>query len=290
MNIPSCGLCPRACRVRRDDLSSGGRCSSFAQARVALCALHRWEEPVISGTNGSGAIFFSGCTLGCVYCQNREISHGGAGKDYSAERLAQAFQTLESDGAHNIDLVTGTHFIPAIIKALKLYRPQVPVIWNSSGYETAAAIDAIAPYIDIWLPDFKYARSDIAEKYSTAPDYPQAALAALLRMRSYAPQDEFGSDGIMKRGMIVRHLVLPGNTRNSIEALRLLHERLPQTLVSLMSQYTPVYDGEEFPELKRRITKREYDKVCDALYELDMDGFAQERSSSGKQYIPKWDL
>ncbi|MBQ4312886.1 MAG: radical SAM protein, partial [Clostridia bacterium] len=223
-------------------------------------------------------------------CQNHDISRGEAGQKVTPSRMAEIFRELEDKGAHNINLVTGTHFIPAIIAAMRIYRPRVPVVWNTSGYETLAAIDAMAPYVDIWLPDYKYALPEAAEKYSDAPDYPDIAMAAIERMRHHAPRDTFDDDGMMTSGVIVRHLVLPANTRNSVAALRRLHDRLPDTLISLMSQYTPVCGMERYPELSRRITAREYDKVCGVLYELSADGFMQELSSSSSAYIPDWDM
>ena len=257
---------------------------------VAHTQAHMWEEPPISGTHGSGTIFFSGCNLGCIYCQNHEIStvsgNTPVGEKCSPEQLVEKMLELEAQGVHNISFVTGTHFVPDIIAALKIYRPSVPTVWNSGGYEELAVVDALAPYIDIWLPDYKYALTEPAEKYSRAPDYPEKALAAIKRMRRHQPENVIDDDGIMRRGMIIRHLVLPLNTRNSIAVLETLARELPGVPVSIMSQYTPAVTNTGFDELSRRITVREYDKVCACAERLGTDGFVQETTASRKSYIP----
>ncbi|MBE6753172.1 MAG: 4Fe-4S cluster-binding domain-containing protein [Ruminococcaceae bacterium] len=291
--IKCCRLCPRMCGAERtDNAPSAGVCAMPSAAYVSKAMLHMWEEPPISGTRGAGTIFFSGCTLGCVYCQNYEISRGKcaiAGKPVTAAGLAEIMERLEAQGAHNIELVTATQFVPQVIAALKLRPATVPVVWNSSGYEREAVIDALAPYVDIWLPDYKYALPKPAERFSGAADYPETALRALLRMRAHQPEDVFDGD-IMQKGMIVRHLVLPLNVRNSIEVLRNMAEHLPGTLVSLMGQYTPIPGLEAYPGLQRPITPHEYERVCDAAAELGIEGFAQELESSDCHYIPHWDI
>lgn len=282
-----CSLCPRKCGALRDAEKGEGYCKMGDTVRIARAAPHMWEEPCISGTRGSGTIFFSGCVLGCVFCQNSVISHERLGADKTPEELADIFRRLEEQKVHNISFVTGTHFIPQIIKALGIYRPALPIVWNCSGYEMPEAVDALAKYVDIWLPDFKFASQSVAEKYSGAPDYPEIAKAALLRMRQHAPTDSFDGD-IMTGGVIVRHLVLPHNTRNSIEVLWWLAENMPDTLVSIMSQYFPAGRADEFPELTRRITRREYDKVMDCAEMLGIDGFMQELSSAKEEYVPQF--
>ena len=289
--IQQCTLCPRACAAQRNAEEGRGFCAAPSTAYVAKAMLHMWEEPPISGTRGAGTIFFSGCTLRCVYCQNRDISRiegRPRGRAVTAAQLADIMLSLEEQGAHNIEFVTGTQFVPTIIEALELHRPAVPVVWNSGGYERIETVDTLAPYVDIWLPDYKYALSSPAEKYSGAPDYPEVALRAIERMREHAPENVI-EDGIMRRGVIVRHLVLPLNVRNSIAALERLHERLPDVPVSIMGQYTPVDGLENYPELTRRITPREYGKVCDAAQELGIEGYVQELSSAESRYIPQWD-
>ena len=288
--MSACRLCPRRCGADRAS-GSVGVCAMPDTMHIALAAPHMWEEPPISGTRGSGAIFFSGCPLGCVYCQNRDISKNGVvGREVSTEQLTQVMADLEAQGVHNIDFVTGTHFIPGIIAALKLRRPGVPVIWNTSGYETVEAVDALAPWVDIWLPDYKYALSAPAEKYSAAPDYPDVAMNAIKRMRFHQPENIYNEKGMLLRGVILRHMVLPLNVRNSIAALERIAAELPGTPVSLMSQYTPVIDDPRFPELSRKITAREYEKVCGRMIDLGLDGFMQERGSSTGDFIPHWDI
>jgi len=286
----TCSLCPRRCDAARDSQRGDGFCAMPVDMYVALVSLHMWEEPPISGTNGSGTIFFSGCPLGCVFCQNHEISRRPAGKLYTPEQLSHTFRLLEERGAHNISLVTGTHYIPMIIAAFRLYRPKIPVVWNSGGYETPESIDALAPYVDIWLPDYKYGLTEAAAKYSNAPDYPETAMAAIMRMRSHTPENVL-EDGIMKKGVIVRHLILPGNLRNSAAALRRIASKLPGTPVSLMSQYVPP-EGlpEEFAEINRTLSEREYERICDLALQLGIDGYTQELDAADSGYVPKWDI
>lgn len=288
--MSGCGLCPRGCGVER---GSGvtGFCGSTDTMRIARAAPHMWEEPPISGRNGSGTVFFTGCPLGCVFCQNHDISRSGTvGREVSPVQLAEIMADLEAQGVHNINFVTGTHFIPQIISALEMRRPSVPIVWNSGGYETTEAVESLAPWVDIWLPDYKYALSAPAEKYSAAPDYPEVAMKALKLMRAHQPENIYDGDGMLKRGMIVRHLVLPLNVKNSIAALERIADELPGVPVSLMSQYTPVVSDPRYPELDRKITAREYDKVCTRMAELNMEGFMQERESSTGEFIPRWEL
>ena len=285
-----CSLCPRGCGIERSG-GALGFCGASDTMRIARAAPHMWEEPPVSGSKGSGTIFFTGCPLGCVFCQNHDISRSGSvGREITPAQLAEIMADLEAQGVHNINLVTGTHFIPQIIAALEICRPSVPIVWNSGGYETTEAVERLAPWVDIWLPDYKYALSAPAEKYSAAPDYPEVAMKALKLMRSYQPENIYDGDGMLKRGVIVRHLVLPLNVKNSIAALERISEELPGVPVSLMSQYTPVVSDPRYPELDRKITAREYDKVCTRMAELDMEGFMQERESSTGEFIPRWEL
>jgi len=286
----SCKLCPRKCGAQRTVEVGNGFCHMPERVHTAQIMLHMWEEPPISGEKGSGAVFFSGCPLGCVFCQNHDISRGAVGKSCTPEELAEAFRSLEEQGAHNINLVTGTHFIPQIIEALNIYRPHIPVVWNSSGYETVEAVEMLSAYVDIWLPDYKYGLSETAEKYSRAPDYPETALAAIMRMRSYCPENII-ENGIMKKGMIIRHLILPASIRNSAAALRRLASNLPDTPVSLMSQYTPPKElGAEFAEINRPITQHEYDRICALAEQLSITGYTQELSAADSVYVPVWDI
>lgn len=262
--------------------------------RVARAAPHFWEEPPISGKSGSGAVFFTGCSLGCVYCQNREISRGesaraGIGRAFSPPELSTLFFDLISRGVHNINLVTPTHFAPLIREALLLKKLPVPVVYNTSGYESVETLRSLEGLVDVYLPDFKYAQPELAQALSHAPDYPEAALSAIREMVRQVGPPEYGEDGMMKKGVMIRHLILPGHTRNSLAVLDLIAREFPGIPVSLMAQYTPPEDfpqGEEFPELKRPITRRELHKVQDRMFALGLDGFVQSRSASGSRYLP----
>jgi putative pyruvate formate lyase activating enzyme len=257
---------------------------------VARAALHFGEEPCISGTRGSGTVFFSGCSLRCSFCQNRSISREGFGRRITPEQLADIFRRLTDQGAHNINLVTATHFVPAVIRALDLYRPPVPVVYNCGGYESVNTLRMLEGYIDIYLPDLKYMAADPARRYSAAADYPDAAQAALLEMARQVGDCVYDDDGLMRRGMVVRHLILPENTRGAMAALDWLAQNLPQYPVSLMAQYTPCGEAMEIRELSRRITKREYLKVRTYMEDLGLEGYVQQRTSAGTEYIPPFDL
>lgn len=288
--MTECRLCPRRCGVPRTAEAGAGVCGMGTDAVVARAALHMWEEPCISGTRGSGTVFFSGCNLHCVFCQNEQISVRRFGQRVSAEELSAIFRRLTEQGAHNINLVTPTHFVPAILAALRLYRPPVPVVYNCGGYESVETLRAMAGWVDIYLPDFKYAFSEPAAKYSGAADYPQVAAAALREMARQVGPCSYDGDGQMQRGMIVRHLILPENTRNSIAVLDWLAENLPQYPVSVMAQYTPCGRAAEFRELNRPITRREFEKVQAHLFELDLDGYVQTRAAAKARYIPPFNL
>lgn len=288
--IQSCHLCPRHCAVQRTADAGSGVCKMGSAAVVARAALHFWEEPCISGERGSGAIFFSGCNLHCVFCQNDSISRQNFGRRISSFELSDIFRSLVEQGAENINLVTATHFIPAVLEALKQYRPPVPIVYNCGGYESTETLRSLEGFVDIYLPDFKYALTEPAKRYSAAPDYPETAKAALLEMHRQQPACFYDERGMLQKGMIVRHLILPGNTRNSIAALEWLAKALPGVPVSLMAQYLPCGSAAEFPEINRRITRREYEKVLDRLFTLGLDGFVQERSSAKKNYIPSFGL
>ena len=285
-----CRLCPRMCGAYRGRLRGAGYCGCGTQPVVSRAALHMWEEPVISGSRGSGTIFFSGCCLGCAFCQNAAISSELRGRAVSPQELAEIMWELERQGAHNISFVTGTHYAEAIIRALRLYRPSVSTVWSSGGYGRIETLRALSPSIDIWLPDCKFALPAVAEKYAHAPDYPETALRAIQFMCRCAGENRI-EEGVMKRGVIVRHLVLPGNLRNSVAALRRLSGELPRgTLMSVMSQYTPAGRIDGFPELGRRLTAAEYEKILDVADVLGVEGFRQELSSAAEEYVPEFDL
>jgi putative pyruvate formate lyase activating enzyme len=275
-----CSICPRHCNVDRS--VNLGFCQSPDNFRVARAALHFWEEPCISGKEGSGTVFFSGCNLKCVFCQNNEISAENKGVEISDDKLI-------SQGANNINLVNPTHYAKRLAKVLGRWKSPVPIVYNSSGYEEVETLKALDGLIDIYLPDLKYIRAEKAMRYSKAADYFEKASAALLEMRRQV-EDKFDGD-IMKSGMIIRHLILPQNTNSSIAVLDFIKSNFPNTFVSLMAQYTPCGDLSEFPEINRKITRREYEKVVNYAFDNSFDKlFIQELSSADKSFIPKFDF
>lgn len=282
-----CSICPRHCNVDRS--ANLGFCQSPDNFRVARAALHFWEEPCISGKEGSGTVFFSGCNLKCVFCQNNEISAENKGVEISDDKLISIFENLISQGANNINLVNPTHYAKRLAKVLGRWKSPVPIVYNSSGYEEVETLKALDGLIDIYLPDLKYIRAEKAMRYSKAADYFEKASAALLEMRRQV-EDKFDGD-IMKSGMIIRHLILPQNTNSSIAVLDFIKSNFPNTFVSLMAQYTPCGDLSEFPEINRKITKREYEKVVNYAFDNSFDKlFIQELSSADKSFIPKFDF
>lgn len=286
-----CNLCPRECNAERTNNNGKGFCKSGLYPVVARIAPHYWEEPCISGKNGSGTIFFSGCNLGCVFCQNTKISKENFGKILTPYELSEKYKYLESLGVSNINLVTPTHFVTSIIKSFDIYRPKIPVIYNSSGYEKLDMIKKLDGYIDIYLPDFKYYDNDVAKKYSFVNDYFERASTAISEMIRQTGKPIFDNNNILLKGTIIRHLILPLNTKNSINILNYISENYgDKVLVSLMAQYVPFGKANEFPEINRKITKREYDKVLNYLEKSGLEGFVQELSSASKDYIPDFNL
>lgn len=284
-----CSDCPRRCGARRGE-TGNGFCGMGADPVLARAALHFDEEPVISGTRGAGTVFFSGCSLKCVFCQNYEISHGGFGKRVNVDRLRKIYFELIDQGAQNIDLVNPTHFTRAILESLKGGLP-VPVVWNSGGYDTVETIRALDGRVQVYLPDLKYMRARSSERYSGAADYFQSASAAIQEMLKQVGPVVLDESGAIQSGVIVRHLILPGCADESMAILDWIAENLPGAWVSLMAQYLPFGEVEGVDELNRRLTQEEYDRVCDHLLELGLeDGFVQELSSSDEKYIPKFDL
>ena len=290
--IELCNLCPRMCGARRAAKRGNGYCRMGAMPVVARAALHFWEEPCISGTKGSGTVFFTGCSLQCVFCQNEQISvRREVGRALTARELSDVFFRLIEQGAHNINLVNPTHFASGIAEALRFRPLPVPVVYNSGGYERAETLRMLEGLISIYLPDYKYRDSALSQRLSGAADYPEHAAEAILEMVRQTGPASFDGDGMLQRGTIVRHLILPGHTRNSIEVLDWLKENLPEgTLVSLMAQYVPCGRAADYPEIDRRITKREYEKVQQHLFALGLDGYVQERKSAKKDFIPPFDL
>ncbi|MDO4518850.1 MAG: radical SAM protein [Eubacteriales bacterium] len=292
-NMKACRLCPRACGVDRM-ASKTGICKMGADIYAARAALHMWEEPCISGSKGSGAVFFSGCNLHCIFCQNREIAIGDCGKKITISRLADIFLELEQKGAANINLVTATHFVPQVLQALEIAKRHglsIPVVYNCSGYEQVETLRMLEGYADIYLPDFKYFDRNLAAQFSHAQDYPEIAMAAIEEMVRQNPAAIFDEEGYMQKGVIVRHLILPGHTRNSKAVLRYLYETYGDSIyISVMNQYTPIYMQEKAVELNRRVTEREYRKVLEFVWELGItNGFVQEGETAKESFIPMFD-
>ncbi len=284
-----CNLCPRSCGVNRDK-GEKGFCGADNTMKIARIAPHFWEEPCISGKNGSGAVFFSGCTLRCCYCQNAKISRFSQSKSYSPAELAEQLKKLEQSGVHNINLVTPTHYLPQIVQTLDLAQPKIPVVYNTSGYETAEGLRMLEGKVQIFLPDYKYSSSELARRYSAAEDYPQIALNAIGEMVKAVGKPRFDADNMLLSGVIVRHLVLPNNTDNSMKALRRVYTAFgDDVLISIMKQYTPM---ENVPsELGRAVTDDEYELVLDYADYLGIkNGFSQDSSSIGKAFIPDFEV
>ena len=289
----TCNLCPRKCNTQRKALTHSGKgfCNMGENPVIARAALHFWEEPPISGTNGSGTVFFSGCNLKCVFCQNEDISSGCFGKEITVERLREIYLELINQGAHNINLVTGTHFINAIAKSLEEPLP-VPVVYNCGGYESVNSLKLLENKVQIYLPDLKYADDELAIKYSDAPDYFEIATNAIKEMYRQVGNCEFDEDGIMTKGVIIRHLILPNNLENTKRVIDWVKENFNdgEVLFSLMSQFTPNKTC-KIPELSRRLTQEEYDEIEDYLFNSGIeDGFMQELSSAKEEYIPPFNL
>ena len=291
-----CTLCPRRCRAYRDN-GARGFCGETSQLSAARASLHLWEEPCISGTRGSGAVFFSGCVLRCVFCQNYDISSRGVGKSLTEERLCGIFLELQAQGAHNINLVNATHFTPQVIRALEAAKKRglsLPVVWNSGGYELPETLKMLEGLVDIYLPDVKYYSDELSQRLSSAPGYFSTAMAAVDEMLRQTGAPEFSPEGLLLKGTVVRHLVLPWEYRDSIEVIKRLGERFGgQILFSLMSQYTPfgrVKTDPSLSRMNRRITTFEYQKALDAVIEAGLTGYMQEKSSAREEYTPSFDF
>lgn len=277
-----------------DRTTGKGFCGGGLLPRAAKAYLHLWEEPCISGSRGSGTVFFSGCSLKCVYCQNYSISAENFGREISVERLSEIFIELQEKGAHNINLVSAAHFVPQIISALDICggKLRIPVAYNSGGYERPETLEMLRGYVSIFMPDIKYFDTRISEKYSGAADYFETACAAAAKMIEISGKPEFDKNGIMRSGVIIRHLVLPSHRRDSERILEKIAELFPADsfLLSLMSQYTPFYRSSEFKEINRRVSTYEYEKVRLKALELRFEGYMQERSSAKEEYTPDFDL
>ena len=288
MNV-KCSLCPRGCDVDRQVKT--GYCGVGNTLRVARAALHFWEEPCISGEEGSGAVFFTGCNLRCVFCQNYQIARAEQGKEITVERLSEIFLELQDQKANNINLVTATHYVPQVIEALKIAKNKglgIPVVYNCGGYESIETLKMLEGFVDIYLPDFKYVDEERAKRYSRAADYPEVAKKALEEMVRQCGVPEFDERGIMTRGVIVRHLMLPGGIKDSKAVVRYLYETYGNRIfVSLMNQYTPLPHVADYPEINRNLKKFEYDRLVDYAISLGVEnGFIQEGETAKESFIP----
>lgn len=286
-----CNLCPRKCNAERTEYGGNGFCRMGELPVVARVAPHFGEEPCISGTRGSGTVFFSGCTLKCVFCQNYEISAENKGRTVTPYELAEFYKKLEAQGVHNINLVTADHFIHAVVRSFEIYKPHIPIVYNCSGYTSPKILSMLDGLVDIYLPDFKYSDDALAVKYSSSPDYVNTATAAIKEMIFQVGTPKFDEDGIMQKGVIVRNLVLPAHTRNSIGVLDIIKRNFGnQVMVSLMCQYIPSGRAVEFSRINRKITHREYEKVKYELFSRNLDGFTQAMSSASEEYVPTWNF
>ena len=289
----NCSLCPRECHI--DRTKHTGYCGCTSTVKAARAALHYWEEPCISGTRGSGAVFFSGCTIRCCFCQNYQISSEGFGKEISTHRLAQIFLELQDQGAHNINLVTATQHLPSILTALDQvkHRLTIPVVYNCGGYEKTETIEKLKDYVDVYLPDLKFYDSGLSTEYAKAPDYFEKASQAILAMTAQTGPPVYDAEGMLQKGVILRHMVMPGSREDSIRLLHWIKENLPEKgfLLSLLSQYTPAYESAAHPKIHRRLTTFEYNKVLDEAIKLGLtDGYMQEKSSAKEEYTPPFNL
>ena len=287
-------ICPHKCKIDRTK-NQVGRCKSKDTVKVALASIHNFEEPCISGRNGSGTVFFSNCNLSCEFCQNYEISQQGLGKEISIERLAEIFIEQQSRGADNINLVSPTSYAVQIIEAIKIAKNnglKIPIIYNTNGYENIETLKLLEGYIDIYLPDLKYAENDLAKKYSKIENYFEIATSAIKEMYRQVGKNEYDENGIIKAGIIIRHLILPNHTENSKKVLKWIAENMPKNItVSVMAQYFPTYKAKEIKDINRKITKYEYQKIENYLYSLDLEnGYIQEMGNNEEIYVPKWEI
>ena len=287
-----CNLCPRMCGAVREGEHGEGYCRMGEQPVLARAALHMWEEPPISGTRGSGTVFFSGCSLGCVFCQNEEISHRDVGRRVTVQRLGEICNELIAQGAHNINFVTPTHFAHMVRKLLEEHPLPVPVVWNCGGYERVETLRSLEGKIDIYLPDFKYMDGQTALRYSAAEDYPEAAAAAIEEMYRQTGPCVYDDNGLLKKGVIIRHLLLPGQLGGARQVMDWVARRFEpgQVLFSLMSQYTPWGRADQYPEINRTLRRSEIRAACQYMENLGLDGFVQGADSVGRQYTPSFDL
>ena len=295
MNLyKNCSICPRNCRIDRTK-GQIGYCQSGHEIKAALASVHMWEEPPISGSCGSGTIFFSGCNLRCVFCQNYTISSENSGKTISTERLSEIMLEQQARGVHNINLVTATHFIPSIIKAVQKAKNnglKIPIVYNTGGYEKVESIKMLEGTVDIYLPDIKYFSSELSLKYSGASDYFSYAPEAVLEMYRQTGNNIYDDNGIMKSGVIIRHMIMPSHREDSYKVLDWIRDNIgTEACVSLLSQYTPAYNAEKYKEINRKLMSLEYTRVIEHFFDIGLkNGFMQEKSSAESKYTPIFDL
>lgn len=292
-SIEKCEICPHNCKVNRLE-GKVGRCKATDKVKIALASVHNFEEPCISGTNGSGTVFFSNCNLKCVFCQNYKISQQGLGKKISIEELADIFIEQQNKKVENINLVTPTMYIYHIIEAIKIARKKglnIPIVYNTNGYENVETIKKLNGYIDIYLPDLKYYDNDLAFKYSGVKNYFENATEAIKEMYNQVGAPVLDENGIMKKGVIIRHLVLPNNLQNSKDVLKWINDNIDnKVFVSVMAQYFPTHRAKDFPELNRKLTKEEYEEIENFLYSLNLDnGYIQELGEHEEEYVPDFE-
>ena len=292
--LEKCEVCPHKCKINRKN-NKIGRCKASDKVKIALYSTHDFEEPCISGKKGSGTVFFSNCNLNCVYCQNYEISQQGKGKEISIEELANIFLEQQNKNVENINLVTPTSYVPQIIEAIKIAKERglkIPIVYNTNGYENIETIKKLEGYIDIYLPDLKYAENKLGKRYSKIEDYFEIATKAIKEMENQIGSPKFNDEGIMQRGVLVRHLVLPNNIENSKKVLKWMKDNLKEdTYVSIMAQYFPTFKAktEEYKELNRKLNLKEWEEIENYIYELNFkNGFMQELGEHEEEYVPKW--
>ena len=291
--IEKCTICPHNCGINRLD-NQIGRCKSKDIVKVALYSTHNFEEPCISGKKGSGTVFFSNCNMNCVFCQNYEISQQGKGKEISIEELADIFIKQQEKDVENINLVTPTSYVPQIIEAIKIARShglKLPIVYNTNGYEKVETLKMLEGYVDIYLPDFKYSDNDLGKRLSKVDNYFEIVTDALKEMYRQTGKAVFNEEGIMQRGMIIRHLVLPNHILNSRRVLKWINENMHDVYVSVMAQYFPTYKAKEIDDINRKLTKEEYEQIENYLYRLDMEnGYIQELGEHEEEYVPHWEI
>ena len=292
--LDKCEICPRKCKVNRNN-NQIGWCKSTDRVKIGLYSTHYFEEPCISGDKGSGTVFFSNCTMNCIFCQNYEISQLGKGKEISIEELSNIFIMQQEKGVHNINLVTPTSYVYQIIEAIKIAKAKglnIPIVYNTNGYENIETIKALNGYVDVYLPDLKYAEEKLAIDYSGAKNYFEVATNAIKEMIKQVGNIKLNEDGIIQKGVIIRHLVLPNHIENSKKVLLWIKQNLPNDIyVSIMAQYFPTYKAKENQELNRKLTKKEWKQIEKYVEEIDIEnGFIQELGDHEEEYVPKWDF